>query len=383
MRLADFDSQAFLRDHWQKAPLLIRNPWEDWANPLDPDELGGLACESEVESRLVTQQDSAWGFEQGPFVPSRFAGLGTTPWTLLVQAVDHHVPAVAALLDPFRFIPDWRIDDVMVSYAIDGGGVGAHFDQYDVFLVQGLGRRRWQVGGPCGETSALLAHPNLRLLAEFEPLEEWVLEPGDILYVPPGISHRGTAVGDDCMTYSVGFRAPSRSELIAGFTEDVLAAAEDDDRYTDPDPFVPSGRGEIASNAIDRLHAMVTDALRDRTEFARWFGGYTTSPKNADLDWRPDEPLTTEIARDLMAGGAALLRNPAVRFAFIRQGATAVDLYADGECFSCEGEAAGFAEGICAANSMPTSPDMVRSAPTMELVVELANRGAIAFDTGD
>ena len=125
--------------------LLIRNPWKDWDNPLDPDELAGLACEEGVESRLITRQADQLKMESGPLPEARFGELGTEPWTLLVQAVDHHVPDVAALIEAFRFIPDWRIDDVMVSYATDGGGVGPHFDQYDVFLVQGLGKRRWRV----------------------------------------------------------------------------------------------------------------------------------------------------------------------------------------------------------------------------------------------
>src|SRR6478736_9890424 len=158
MHLSQFDPERFLREHWQKAPLLIRNPWTSWSNPLEPDELAGLACESDVESRLVTQSPDTWDLEHGPLAESRFARLGSRPWTLLVQAVDHHVPALAALLAAFRFIPNWRIDDVMVSYAVDGGGVGAHFDQYDVFLVQGLGRRRWQVGARCDRDAELLPH---------------------------------------------------------------------------------------------------------------------------------------------------------------------------------------------------------------------------------
>ena len=143
MQLADFDTAAFLRDHWQKRPLLIRNPWTLWRNPLEPDELAGLACEEGIEARLILRRGGALAVENGPFADVRFGELGDSGWTLLVQAVDHHVPAVAELIAPFRFVPDWRIDDVMVSYATDGGGVGPHFDQYDVFLVQGLGRRRW------------------------------------------------------------------------------------------------------------------------------------------------------------------------------------------------------------------------------------------------
>src|SRR3990170_7562789 len=214
MQFDDFDIAGFLTDFWQKRPLLIRSPWRAWNNPLAPDELAGLACESDVESRLVTQLPDTWELEHGPLSGTRFAQLGKQPWTLLVQAVDHHVPAVAALLEPFRFIPNWRIDDVMVSYAVEGGGVGPHFDQYDVFLVQGLGRRRWQLGRLCDHATELLPHDDLRLLASFEPTDEWILEPGDILYVPPRVAHNGIAVSDDCMTYSIGFRAPSRRELI-------------------------------------------------------------------------------------------------------------------------------------------------------------------------
>ncbi|MEH6662172.1 MAG: cupin domain-containing protein, partial [Parasphingorhabdus sp.] len=139
MQLNNFDTAAFLRDYWQKRPLLIRNPWQSWHNPLSPDELGGLACEDHVESRLITQSSGDWNAENGPLPETRFGELGKSPWTLLVQAVDQHIPDVAALIEPFRFIPNWRIDDVMVSYASDGGGVGPHFDHYDVFLVQGLG----------------------------------------------------------------------------------------------------------------------------------------------------------------------------------------------------------------------------------------------------
>ena len=167
MQFTHFDIDLFLRNHWQKAPLLIRNPWKDWRNPLEPDELAGLACEEGVESRLIMAADDRLAMESGPLPETRFGDLGRDPWTLLVQAVDQHVPDVAALIAPFRFVPDWRIDDVMVSYASHGGGVGAHFDQYDVFLVQGLGRRRWRVGQRCDSATSLLPHDDLRLIADF------------------------------------------------------------------------------------------------------------------------------------------------------------------------------------------------------------------------
>ena len=329
-----FDAPAFLRDHWQRAPLLIRDPWADWANPLDPDELAGLACEDDVDSRLIEQNSDAWRLEHGPLPENRFGALGKAPWTLLVQSVDSFVPDVAALLDAFRFLPNWRIDDVMVSYATDGGGVGPHFDQYDVFLIQGLGQRRWRIGGGCDANTPLLPHDDLRLLAEFRPTDEWLLGPGDILYLPPGIAHDGVAASDDCMTYSVGFRAPSRAELISGFADHLLAEFADADRYGDPGLPAQANPGEIAPAALARLHAMVTEAVTDPALFARWFGTFGTTPKHA-----PEPP-------EAGATGAPLRRNPASRFAFIRQG-DAATLFADGQDFDTT---AAFAEHICAAD---------------------------------
>lgn len=382
MDLTDFDAALFLREYWQKQPLLIRNPWLHWANPLEPGELAALACENEVESRLVVQGADDWRVEHGPLAESRFATLGKEPWTLLVQAVDHHVPDVAALLEPFRFIPNWRIDDVMVSYAVEGGGVGAHFDSYDVFLIQGLGRRRWQIGDRCDDTTELLPRDDLRLLAAFEPVEEWVLEAGDILYVPPGVAHNGIAASADCMTYSVGFRAPSCSELIASWTDDLVAGMAEDGRYGDPDLTVQDNPGEIAAPAIDRLHAMVTEKLRDRAAFARWFAGYSTEPKYPEIDWRPDDPLDADEVRAL-ASDTALLRNPASRFAFVRESAGSLALFVNGKCFKCADEAAEFAELVCAQERVMLSEEIISSQPAIALVTDLLNRGSIAFELDD
>lgn len=380
-RLRDFDVEGFLRDYWQKKPLLIRNPWDRWQNPLEPDELAGLACEDEVESRLITQARDAWSAEHGPLPEARFGTLGKEPWTLLVQAVDHHVPEVAALIAPFRFVPNWRIDDVMVSYATDGGGVGPHFDQYDVFLIQGLGQRRWQLGPLCDADTELLPHDDLRLLASFDPVEEWVLGPGDILYVPPGISHNGVAVGDDCMTYSIGFRAPSRSELIAHWCDHLLGELEDDDRYADPGLAAQPNPGEILPEAIARLHAMVAEKLGDRAAFARWFGQYSSTPKYPDADWRPEEAISREALGDRLESGGVLVRNPASRFSFLRQGEQSVLFFVDGESFECAGEAATLAEQVCAQDRIAPGP--IRSEDAAVLVAALFNQGSLAFAEED
>ena len=270
----------------------------------------------------------------------------------------------------------------MVSYASDGGGVGPHFDQYDVFLVQGLGTRRWQIGALCDDNTELLPHDDLRLLANFEPTEEWLLEPGDMLYVPPRFAHNGVAVGDDCMTYSVGFRAPSRSELIAHYVDDVLSDLSDDDRYADAGLAAQPNPGEITGAALARLHGMVMEKLADPAAFARWFGEYNSTPKYPDIDWAPEEPMGVEELRTRLAKGEALHRNPASRFSFVRQG-EGVLLFVDGEAFECAGEAAVFAEMLCAGERFVVSPPQTESEATMALLNRLFNQGAVAFDPED
>ena len=382
LRLDGFDSAVFLRDTWQRRPLLIRNPWGNWRNPITADELAGLACEAGTEARLVRRTPKTWKVAHGPFDAARFARLGKHPWTLLVQAVDHHVPAVAALIAPFRFIPDWRIDDVMVSAAGDGGGVGPHFDNYDVFLVQGAGRRRWRVGGRCDAATPLLPHDDLRLLESFEATDEWLLEPGDMLYVPPGFAHDGVAVGDGCMTYSIGFRAPSRAELIAHWCDHLLAELDEDDRYADPELRPQANPGEIQAAALARLHAMVAERMLDEDAFARWFGTYNTEPKNPHIDWRPDTAVAPHALAARIAAGMPLRRNPASRFAFIRQDGGML-LFVDGDAIACADDTAMLAEDLCADDRLTVDPGLAASNAVIALLTRLIAQGCLAFDGAD
>ncbi|MPT47943.1 MAG: cupin domain-containing protein [Sphingobium sp.] len=379
MHMTHFDAELFLRDYWQKRPLLIRNPWKEWHNPLEPDELAGLSCEEGVESRLITCGPDTLAMESGPLPEDRFATLGDSPWTLLVQAVDHHVPEVAELIEAFRFIPNWRIDDVMVSYATDGSGVGSHYDQYDVFLVQGLGKRRWRVGPICDANTPLLPHEDLRLIADFDASDEWILEPGDILYLPPCFAHDGVAVGDDCMTYSVGFRAPSRAELVESWCDHQADAMTEEDRYADPDLKTQDNPGEISETAIDRLHHMVMEALSDRTAFARWFGLHNSLPKYADADWQPEESIESDEAQAMLTEGVPLVRNPASRFSFIRQEG-AVLLFVDGACFECSREIAALAMEICARPLVVVDEALSTSETAIALITSLINQGSLAFE---
>ena len=383
MQLDHFDVGVFLSEYWQKKPLLIRDAWANWSNPLAPDELAGLACEEVIESRLILKSGDNLSLEHGPIAEGRFDELGDTAWTLLVQSVDQFVPEVADLLDPFRFVPNWRVDDVMVSYATDGGGVGPHFDQYDVFLIQGLGRRRWRLGQGCDEDSGLLPHNELRLLANFQATDEWILQAGDILYIPPGVSHDGVAVGPDCMTYSIGFRAPSRAELVAGWSEDVFNRLTDYDRYSDPDLAAPDNPGEITPEAVAKLHAMATENMLDLNGFARWFGQHSTTRKFPDLDWQPEQPVDNEHVRRRVAENAPLRRNQASRFSFVREPGGLVLLFVDGQCFECREETARFAEQLCAQSRFRIDPGLARSNAAISLTTKFLNEGSVSFEGSD
>ena len=210
--------------------------------PITADELAGLALEPYVESRIIERDGGEYRLHHGPFDEAAFNR--QLPWTLLVQAVDHWLPEVAALRQLVSFLPGWRIDDVMVSYAGDGGSVGPHYDNYDVFLLQGEGCRRWRVGQWCGEDEPLVPHGELRILARFEEQADYLLEPGDILYLPPRVAHWGIAEGE-CTTFSIGFRAPRINDMVSRWADDALAQIEPALFYTDPSSEPVTRAGEI------------------------------------------------------------------------------------------------------------------------------------------
>ena len=228
--LGGLSPQAFMKRHWQKKPLLIRQAIPGFQPLLDRAALFELASRDGVESRLIARErkrgKAAWRFRHGPFARRALPPLKQPDWSLLVQGVDLHVDAVHALMNQFRFVPDGRLDDLMISYASDGGGVGPHFDSYDVFLLQAQGRRRWQIGRQRDLT--LRDDVPLKILANFVAEQEFVLGPGDMLYLPPRYAHDGVAVGADCMTYSIGFRSPQKGELARELLQRLAADAADE-----------------------------------------------------------------------------------------------------------------------------------------------------------
>lgn len=258
--LGDLSVETFLREYWQKQPVLIRGAFPDFENPIAPEELAGLACEEDAPSRLILEhgEERDWQLKMGPFTEDDFRALPKDGYSLLVTDCEKLIPELMVFVERFRFIPDWRIDDLMISYAPPGGSVGAHIDEYDVFLLQTHGRRRWQIENPPVH-SAYREGLDVRILTDFTPSDEWVLEPGDMLYLPAGIPHHGVAL-DGCMTWSFGFRAPTQADLASGVC-DRLASLAAESRYRDPDLAAADNPGELVPATRKRLRDWVREAM--------------------------------------------------------------------------------------------------------------------------
>ena len=281
--LGNLTPDQFLSEHWQRKPLLVRAALKDYVSPLSADELAGLAVEEEVESRLVSNGDATapWPVRFGPFSEQDFARLPKTDWTLLVQAVDLWCPEVAELYAHFDFLPRWRTDDIMASYAAPGGSVGPHFDQYDVFLIQIAGHRRWQIGTVCDDKTPLVEGTELQIIDKFEAVDEWVLGPGDMLYLPPGVAHWGVAQ-DACMTFSLGFRSPLLSDMLSDLAVE-LSAQGLDQHYRDPVLTAAMGSDEIDPVFVAHAKQQLLALLDNEPLIADWLARFMTAPKYPDL----------------------------------------------------------------------------------------------------
>jgi 50S ribosomal protein L16 3-hydroxylase len=280
------DIEHFLAHDWQRNPRLIKAGLPGFEDPLSPDELAGLALEPHIESRRVWRDNDRWQAETGPF--DSYDHLGETDWTLLVQAVNQWHPAVQDIAEQFRFIPGWRFDDVMVSFSTPGGGVGPHIDQYGVFIIQGEGRRRWRVGKQ-QRLKEFAAHGALRHCEDFEAEIDEVLEPGDILYIPPGCPHEGYAI-TPALNYSVGFRAPDARDLFSSFADHLLAHEASSRRFDDAGMAATRAHGRIDHAVLDQVKGLMSELLDDPARLADWFGEMMSEAKH-DLDLEPAEPL--------------------------------------------------------------------------------------------
>ncbi len=279
----------FLRNYWQKKPLLVRQAIPDFNGLLSPDQLLELACSDDVQARLVTRQRGKYKLSHAPFTPPDFDSLSKTKWTVLVQGVNQHIAEAAELLKLFSFIPHARMDDLMVSFAPEGGGVGPHFDSYDVFLLQGSGHRRWQISTQTDRE--LVEGAPLRILRDFRVEQEWLLEPGDMLYLPPHCAHNGIAE-DDCMTYSIGFRTPAYQELTEQFLVYLQDRIEIDGMYADPDLEIQKHPSELSDAMLDQVEKSIEQIRWDKEDIASFLGCYLSEPKPHIFFDPPDHPLT-------------------------------------------------------------------------------------------
>lgn len=311
---------TFLRHYWQKHPLLIRGAIADFQCPLSPDDLAGLACIEGTLGRIVRfdRRRDRWHLENGPFDEERFAKLPKRDWTLLVQDVDRWDPEVRRLLRLVDFLPSWRIDDIMVSFAAPGGSVGAHVDQYDVFLLQGLGQRQWQIDARPNPSLDFREDAPIRLLQHFDASHDWLLEPGDMLYLPPGVPHFGEAQ-TACLTLSIGMRAPSAGELLAGFAAEQALKLDEALRYCDPDLKMPTDPAAIDHEALTRLRQTLTQAMKlDDAALGDWFGRFLSLYRAAERP-RPRRISSAQILGRLEREGI-LVPAASVRLNFTTDG---------------------------------------------------------------
>ena len=382
--LGDRSPREFLDTYWQKRPLVVRDALPDFESPLSPEELAGLACEPGVDSRLILKEggDHPWELRDGPFEPDAFLDLPETHWTVLVQEVDRLLPEVGGLLDRFRFLPDWRLDDVMVSYAPTHGTVGPHIDNYDVFLLQGLGHRRWKIGTEPVDDEEIVPDLDVRILADFEAEEEFVLGPGDLLYLPPRVAHHGIAEDDQCMTYSVGFRAPRHQALVGDFFQEAMERLDPDARYSDPDLTPVDHPGEIHEAARQKVRRLLRNLVADDAPIDRWWGRYLTRPSRD----RSAAPLGTPRSADALAEqleqGIGLRRGPVSRLAFIEHDDGTATLFANGEAIDLDANQADAAPLLTGRQHIPAdalTPHLDDPA-VRALLTRLVNEGLLELD---
>ncbi len=374
-----FNKAEFLERYWQKKPLLIKQMLPNFSDPISPEELAALAMEPGTESRLVEGTDpELWQMSEGPFTESRFTSLPNDGWTLLVQAVDQWVDDVQGLMEMFDFIPSWRIDDVMVSFAAHGAGVGPHYDFYDVFLIQGVGQRTWKLGKKCDSADSTDNRAGLSILSQFDEVEEFTLNVGDVLYIPPQYSHWGVSDGRS-LCYSVGCRAPSVAEILEGYSDSFIDTAMPEDRYVDPVTTLPAARGEIALANVEDSFNKLLELIDSKRNYLLWFGRNATLPKYPNLIVAPEQDYDANQLLEEFAQGCTLLANPSSRFAFSAlPGSEGTALFVDGEALLLSNELLWFAQAVCDQHLLDKSiPQLLEHEGALEHTLRLLNQGSL------
>ncbi len=381
MSVLGMSAARFLREYWQKKPLLVRGAFPALRDCLTPEELAGLSCEEGVESRIVRERGGRepWEVTFGPHPESRFASLPERGWTLLVQELNRHVPEAALLLEHFSFVPNVRVDDVMVSYAAPGGSVGPHLDSYDVFLIQGMGRRRWRYDTSRTSDTRLRDGLDLRILRRFTPDADEVLGPGDMLYLPPGFAHHGVAV-TPCLTYSIGFRAPGFGEMWKAFAAHASARSgpEGARLLVDP-PLAPAGNpGAIPPRLLARVRDAVRSMEASDDAIDRFFASFATRLSPGHDLTPPRKSLATAEIEKRLARGDTLVRSEEGRWAFLPRPRGALLLYVAGEEIEVDARAADLAKALCASRRFE-GRELVKNAAGRALLAKLIALGGLAF----
>ena len=367
--LGNFSPEQFLEEFWQKKPCLIRQAIADFKPLLDGDDLAGLACEEMAESRLVKGSVKAadWTVAHGPFSDADFSALPDKNWTLLVQDVEKHYAPLQALMQQFSFIPNWRLDDLMISYAATGGSVGPHIDQYDVFLLQAEGTRRWQIAQSF-EPELLEGCP-LNVLQQFTSEQEWVLEPGDMLYLPPNVAHLGTAL-EPGMTWSIGSRAPSGADLLQGLGEWLAFSADEGGRYSDPDLKPTRRAGEIDPQALHGLRRLMQARIEDNEGLDDYLAAFMSRFRLAHDPVPPPDLTNPESLRKALQNGSKLFRNPWTRLTWI-ENLKGARLFAAGHPYDCS---IWLAETLCEWEQPRITANMLDRA-SLDTLTRLINNG--------
>ncbi|WP_127958269.1 cupin domain-containing protein [Serratia microhaemolytica] len=364
--LLNLNWSDFLQHYWQKRPVVLKSGFKNFVDPISADELAGLAMENEVDSRLVSHHNGRWQVAHGPF--ESYDHLGENNWSLLVQAVNHWHEPSSALMQPFRQLPDWRVDDLMISFSVPGGGVGPHIDQYDVFIIQGSGRRRWRVG----ENLPLkqhCPHPDLLQVAPFEAIIDEELAPGDILYIPPNFPHEGDSL-ENSLNYSVGLRAPNGRELLSSYADHILEQELGSERYRDADLQPRRQAAEILPHEVDKLRQMIIDLVQQPEHFTHWLGEFISQPRH-ELDVAPPEPpYQCDEVHQLLLAGERLQRLGGLRVLSIGE-----QLFVNGEKINAHHQHG--SEQLCQhwVISADQLADALHDLPFLSTLTELINSG--------
>ncbi|OUS29096.1 cupin [Thalassotalea sp. 42_200_T64] len=354
LSLSEFSRETFLRDYWQKQPVVIRQGFKNFENPIDADEIAGLAGLSEVESRMVYRDGEQWQAEFGPF--DDFQRFGEKGWSLVVQALDHWSEEAAEMIEPFRFIPNWRLDDLMVSFATPGGGVGPHIDLYDVFICQGSGKRNWRVGD-IGNHVEFAAHDALLHVEPFQPIIDTELLPGDILYIPPGFPHDGVTL-ETSLSFSVGFRANSTATMVSGLADHLTDKELAPELLSDPQRVLSNNSGEISRADFQQIQNQLLQLVENEPLMRQFAGSFLSQAKHElDLQIADDAYNNEEISELLQAN--KLIRLGGLKAFYFSDSVDQGLFYINGEEHSLSTDIIAAVKLMCDNVTLP--PEMINS----------------------